>query len=48
MLLSGNNIGPSKLRVCGHGLNGSVHNGISTSNVKVHLGSHSGNVNIQI
>ena len=40
-------VGPSKWRVCGRGLNRSVHEGMKdVSNVKVHLKTRSGNVNI--
>ena len=46
-LLDGVDVGPLKWRVCGCGLNLSVHEGMKdTSNVKVHLKTHSGNVNI--
>ena len=46
-LLDGTDIGLSKLRICGRGLNRSVHEGINNvSNVKIHLKTHSGNVNI--
>ena len=46
-LLDGVDVGPPKKRVCGHGLNRSVHEGMKNiSNVKVHLKTHSGNVNI--
>ena len=47
MLLVGVNIGPPKWRLCGHGLNRSLHECMKdTSNVKVHLKTRSGNVNI--
>ena len=46
-LLHGIDVGKLKWRVCGHGLNRSVHEGMNdVSNVKVHLKTHSGNVNI--
>ena len=46
-LLDGIDVGPYKLRICGRGLNHSAHEGIKDiSNVKVHLKTHSGNVNI--
>ena len=46
-LLDGVDVGPYKWRVCGRGLNGSVHEGINdVSNVKVHLKTHSGNVSM--
>ena len=46
-LLDGVDIGLSKWRVCGRGFNRSVHEGMNeVSNVKVHLKTHSGNVNI--
>ena len=46
-LLHGIDVGQLKWRVCGHGLNRSVHEGMNDiSNVKVHLKTHSGNVNI--
>ena len=46
-LLDGNDVGPFKLLVCGDGLNRSIHEGMNdSSNVKVHLKTHSGNVNI--
>ena len=48
-LLDGVDVGPPKWGVCGRGLNGSVHEGMKDiSNVKVHLKTHSGNVNIII
>ena len=47
-LLDGLDVSPPKLRVCGCGLNRSVHEGMNhISNVKVHLKTRSGNVNIQ-
>ena len=47
MLLDGLDISPLKWRVCGCGLNRVVHEGMShISNVKVHLKTRSGNVNI--
>ena len=46
-LLDGVDVGPSKWRVCGHGFNRSIHEGMNNvSNVKVHLNTRSGNVNI--
>ena len=46
-LLDGVDIGPSKQRVCLRGLNRSVHEAMNNiSNVKVHLNTRSGNVNI--
>ena len=46
-LLDGVNVGPLKWRVCGCGLNRFVHEGMKCiSNVKVHLKTRSGNVNI--
>ena len=46
-LLDGADVGPFKWRVCGRGLNRSVLEGMNDdSNVKVHLKTHSGNVNI--
>ena len=46
MLLEGVDVGPTKWRVCGRGLNRSVHEGMNDiSNVKVHLRTRSGNVN---
>ena len=46
MLLDGIDVGPPK---CEHGFNGSIHEGINDiSNVKVHLKTHSGNVNIKV
>ena len=46
-LLDGLDFSPLKWHVCGCGLNGFVHEGMNhISNVKVHLKTHSGNVNI--
>ena len=46
-LLDGVAVGPPKLRVCGRGLNRSVHEGMNDiSNVKAHLRTRSENVNI--
>ena len=46
-LLDGIDVGLPKWCVCGHGLNQSVHEGMKDiSNVKVHLKTCSGNVNI--
>ena len=46
MLLDGIDFGPLKWLVCGPGLNRSVHEGMKDiSKVKVHLKTHSGNVN---
>ena len=46
-LLDGVDVGLSLRRVCGRGLNRSVHEGMNVvSNVKVHLKTCSGNVNI--
>ena len=46
-LLDGIDVGQPKWRVCGCGLNRLVHEGMKDiSNVKVHLKTHSGNVNI--
>ena len=46
-LLDGADVGLFKLCVCGRGLNRYVHEGMNdVSNVKVHLKTHSGNVNI--
>ena len=46
-LLDGVDIGPLKLRVCWCGLIRLVHEGMNgISNVKVHLKTRSGNVNI--
>ena len=40
-------VSPLKLRVCGCGLNQFVHGGMNDiSNVKIHLKTRSGNVNI--
>ena len=48
-LLDGIDVGPSKWRVCGCGLNRSVHKGMNdVSNIKVHLKTRSGNINIYI
>ena len=45
--LEGHDISPLKWRVCGCGLNRFVHEGMNhISNVKVHLKTRSGNVNI--
>ena len=45
-LLDDINVRPPKWRVCGRGLNRSVHEGVNDfSNVKVHLRTRSGNVN---
>ena len=47
-LLDGLDVSPLKWRVCGCGLNRLVHEGMNhISNVKVHLKTRSGNVNIQ-
>ena len=47
--LDGVDVGLPKWRVCGHGLNQSVHEGMNgISNVKVRLKTLSGNVNITI
>ena len=47
MLLGGLDVNPLKWRVCGCVLNRCVHEGMNhISNVKVHLNTHSGNVNI--
>ena len=47
MLLDGFDVSPLKWRVCECGLNGFVHEGMNhISNVKVHLKTRSGNVNI--
>ena len=47
MLLDGLDVSPLKWRVCGNGLNRFVHEGMNhISNVKVHLKTRSGNVNI--
>ena len=46
-LLDGLDVSPFKWRVCGCGLNQFVHEGMNhISNVKVHLNTRSGNVNI--
>ena len=46
-LLDSVDVGLSKWRVCGLGLNRSVHEGMNdVSNVKIHLKTRSGNVNI--
>ena len=48
-LLDGLDVSPLKWRVCGWGLNRFVHEGMNhISNVKVHLKTRSGNVNILI
>ena len=48
-LLDGVDVGPPIRGVCGRSLNWSVHEGTNNiSNVKVHLKTHSGNVNIII
>ena len=45
--LDGVDAGPRKWRVCRHCLNRSIHGGMKdVSNVKVHLKTRSGNVNI--
>ena len=47
-LLDGLDVSPLKWRVCGCGLNRFVHEGMNhISNVKVHVKTRSGNVNIQ-
>ena len=47
MLLDGVDVGPLKWSICGCGLNGFVHEGMKgISNVKVHLKTGSGKVNI--
>ena len=47
-LLDGLDVSQLKWRVCGCGLNRFVHEGMNhISNVKVHLKTRSGNVNIQ-
>ena len=47
-LLDGLDVSPLKWRVCGCGLNRFVHEGMDhISNVKVHLKTRSGNVNIK-
>ena len=46
-LLDGIDVGLPKWRVCGCGLNRFVHEGMKDiSNVRIHLKTHSGNVNI--
>ena len=46
--LDGVDVGPPKQRVCWRGLNGFVHEAMNNiSNVKVHLKTRSGNVNIR-
>ena len=46
-LLDGVEVAPPKWHVCGRGLNRSIHDSMKdTSNVKVHLKTRSGNVNI--
>ena len=48
-LLHGLDVSPLKWRVCGCGLNRYVHEGMNhISNVKVHLKTCSGNVNIKL
>ena len=48
-LLDGVGIGQPKQGVCWPGLNRSIHEAMNNiSNVKVHLKTHSGNVNIMI
>ena len=48
-LLDGLDVSPLKWRVCGCGLNRSVHEGMNhISNVEVHLKTRNGNVNIRI
>ena len=48
-LFDGLNVSPLKWRICGCGLNRLVHEGMKhISNVKVHLKTRSGNVNIVI
>ena len=47
-LLNGLDVSPLKWRVCGCGLNRFVYEGMNhISNVRVHLKTRSGNVNIQ-
>ena len=47
-LLDGVDVGPLKWRLCGCGLNRFVHEAMNyISNVKVHLKTSSGNVNIR-
>ena len=48
-LLDGLDVSPLKWRVCGCGLNRFVHEGMNRiSNVRVHLKTRSGNVNISL
>ena len=48
-LLDGLDVSPLKWRVCGCGLNLFVHEGMNQiSNVKAHLKTRSGNVNIKV
>ena len=48
-LLDGFDVSPLKWRVCGRSLNRLVHEGMNhISNVKVHLKTRSGNVNIML
>ena len=48
-LLDGVDVGPPKQCVCWRGLNRSVHEAMNNiSNVKVHLKTRSGNVNIEL
>ena len=48
-LLDGLDVSPLKWRVCGSGLNRFIHEGMNhISNVKVHLKTRSGNVNILV
>ena len=48
-LLDGLDIRPLKWHICGCGLNGFVHEGMNDiSNIKVHLKTRSGNVNIKL
>ena len=48
-LLVGVDVGPLEWGLCGCGLNLFVHEGMNgISNVKVHLKTHSGNVNIKL
>ena len=48
-LLDGVDVGPPKQRVCWGGLNSSAHEANNyISNVKVHLKTRSGNVNISL
>ena len=47
-LLDGVDVGPPKQRVCWGGLNRTVHEAMNNiSNVKIHLKTRSGNVNIE-